>query len=75
MAKDATAVAADALSASRGASSITKGNRPLHVVEGLRKANCHPLRFFFRFFFGWPSSREKTSGVEIQASSFFRRLR
>jgi hypothetical protein len=50
MAKDATAVAADALSASRGASSITKGNRPLHVVEGLRKANCHPLRFFFDFF-------------------------
>lgn len=52
MAKDATAVAADALFASRGASSITKGNRPLHVVEGMRKANCHPLRIFFSIFFG-----------------------
>src|SRR5262245_28371459 len=52
MAKDATAVTADALYASRGASSLTKGHCPLHVVEGLRNANCHPFVIFFRIFFG-----------------------
>ena len=27
-----------------------RGNRPLHALEGSRKANCHPLRIFFRNF-------------------------
>jgi hypothetical protein len=71
MARDATAVAAEALRASSGVLfELARGYCPLHDIEGLRKANCHPFAIFFRNLL-WINVREGkyTTDAETEAGA------